>query len=110
MKDHDKPDVANMAVDSYHHAVRKYAHKKGIVLPDRISNTNNIEEILTNLTIMPNVNQTIITEIMKGMEDIKFTKLDVNIIRLDNNGKMTFFTSVIKYVHCTNLISIDILL
>ena len=72
-----------LAEKSYQHAVRRAAHAKGIILPENISRVETENDIPTNLVLRPTLCDEIKEKILKAMEDIKFTKLEVNIIGND---------------------------
>ena len=85
LKDHNCPEAIKLAESSYYHEVKKEAFKKKIVLPKSLSRTKSANELITNLVIKPNVPKDIREKIKKALNDIKFTRLEVNVVEDDTN-------------------------
>lgn len=81
LKDHHCPEVISMTEKSYLHCVRRVALKKGILIPEiSVEATISLfKESVTNLIILQNCPQEIKRLLQKTIEDIKFTKIDINI-------------------------------
>lgn len=83
LKDHNHLEGIKLAERSYLHAVQQAAFKRGIVLPRDISRVETENDIPTNLVIRSGIGNEIKCKVLKAMEDLKFTKLEVNIIGAD---------------------------
>jgi len=67
-----------MAERSYSHAVRKRAFREGIVLPERVATRSSNERPVT-LYLRPSLCASVRKSVLRGIKDIKFTKLELNI-------------------------------
>ena len=68
-----------MAEKSYSHAVRTRAFSEGIILPEHVG-TRSSNERTVNLYLRPSLCAAVRQSILSGIQDIKFTKLDVNVV------------------------------
>ena len=92
LKDHRCHEALRLAQNSYYHAVKVAAFKKGIVLPDTVSNFDNVPKTPTTLVFGKQIDCSVKRELLKAMKDIKFVKLDVNMVNEDQEeGKFQFY-------------------
>lgn len=97
-----------MAVKSYIHAVRIAALEKGIVIPENLSQettSHAFKESVVNLTIRPNLPNSVKELLLKAIRDIEFTNLDITLVgdlgkffRIGSVQKFFFFSN--NYPHC----------
>jgi len=77
-----------IAESSYYFAVRRAALKEGIVLPERLSALPTDSKCLVNLLFTNAIDMEVKQKVLKAIQDLKFTRLEMNIINGDiDDGK-----------------------
>ena len=88
LKDHNNREAINMAIDSHYYSVKKAAFKQGIVLPEVLNvGDTDIEEPITNLVLCPSLPDDIRRDVLKGVRDLEFTRIDMKVIGETEVGK-----------------------
>ena len=81
LKDYNNDDVIKIAADSHRHELRIAALNKGILLPNVAEAS---EKVIINLVFRPAITTIVRENVVKALNDIKFTRLNVNVIGKDD--------------------------